>query len=139
MDLASVVERDCAEVQIRFPNGAATGVFFTLAGPEHARRRAIVQQMQRGMRKSFERTGKIKLDDPAEEVEKETEFLVACTLGWRTKETPGAFPYGGKPLAFSADAAREIYEDPERAWLRRFVKQSLDDGENFIGSSSSAS
>ncbi len=96
-------------------------VVFTLAGPEHPLRRKFMFDRQRKHRTSIMRTGKIQLDDPEQEEQDETEYLVDCVLGW-----------SGTGVEFSKDAARRVLEDPKRQWLRAQVRVALDERERFI-------
>jgi len=130
MDLNQIVEHDTGTFQLKHPvDGAPLGVAFTLAGPEHPVRQKLTLQLKRDLRRRVQRAGKLVLEDPEDEIAQETEFLVACTLGWKDLQIDG------KPFAFSPDAARALYEDGRFAWVRRQVAKALDDAEIFIGSS----
>jgi hypothetical protein len=133
MDLSRITEQDTATLELLDPKEKTPlGVAFTLAGPEHAKRRALTLTYQRMMRKQFSRAGRAQLQDPTEDREQETDLLVTCTLGWTT------FDLEGKPYAFSDANARALYENPKFAWLRRQVKAALEDFELFIASSPAA-
>lgn len=131
MDLTSLIENDTGNFQLKHPvDGAPLGVTFSLAGPEHPVRRKLALQASRDMRRRVQRAGKLVLDDPEDEIAQETEYLVASTLGWSDLEIDGA------KVPFSQAAARQLYENPKFAWVRRQVRKALDDAEVFIGSSS---
>jgi hypothetical protein len=133
MDLSRIVEQDSADYELLHPTERTPlGVIFILAGPEHEKRKAIVINFARDLRKRIGRTGKFMLEDPAGDEDRETDYLVAATLGWKDLEVEG------KPLPYSPDAARTLYSTPRFAWIRRQIKQALEDQENFIASSSAA-
>lgn len=137
-DLDDVVESDAQEMELQHPNtGAGMGIYFTLAGPEHPVRRSFLFKTQREQRQRFAKMkapniGKMLADgDPEDEEAQATDYLVLCTLGWRDLKIAGA------DVPFSKDAARAIYSDPKRAYVRRQVKAFLEDAANFISTSSS--
>jgi hypothetical protein len=133
MDLSQIVEQDSADYELLHPTERTPlGITFTLAGPEHAKRKQIALAFARDLRRRISRTGKLTLEDPAEDEDREIDYLVASTLGWKELEVDG------KAVAFSAAAAREIYAAPRFAWIRRQIKQALEEQENFIASSSAA-
>lgn len=112
--------------------GAAFGATITLAGPEHPVRQRFLMDRTRRMRAAVRKSGKLDVTDPLDDREEETDYLVACTLGWSGLER------GGMAVAFDAAAARQLYTDPKRQWLRSQVKAALDEAELFIGSSERA-
>lgn len=131
-DLFSIKQTDTTEYEILIPpERTKSGVIFTLAGPEHTKRRSIALQFSRHLRSKVNRTGRLTLDDPETEYERDTDYLVACTLGWKN------FDHEGKPFEFSSENARKLYEDRERAWLRSQIQEALNAQENFIVSSTS--
>lgn len=131
MDLNGIIENDTGTHELKHPvDGAPLGVFFTLAGPEHPIRQKIALQASRDMRRRVQKAGKLVFDDPEEEIEAETDYLVAATLGWKNLEIDG------KAADYSPGAARELYTNKRFAWVRRQVRKALDDAEVFIGSSS---
>lgn len=130
MDLNGIIENQTGRHELKHPvDGAPLGVMFVLAGPEHPVRQKIAMQVSRDMRRRVQKAGKLVLEDPEDELEQETEFLVACTLGWSALEVDG------KVLDFTPAAARELYTSSRFAWVRRQIRKALDDAEVFIGSS----
>lgn len=112
---------DSAEVRIKNPStGAPTPMVVTLAGPEHPDRKRITFAKQRRLRAGLAKTGKLQVGDPEEDEAEELDLLIACTLGWQ-----------GSPVAYSAKAARELYSDPKRRWLRDQVQTALQERELF--------
>lgn len=130
MDLATFTQHETAEYELETPAGEATGVRFLLAGPNHPARKARDRKvLARGLRE-FNRAGKRKLDeDPDEIVAQHTDFLVTCVLGW------SALEIDGKPVAYSGEAARELFEDPRFEWVRGQVTGALNDLTRFISGS----
>lgn len=132
LDLADYEDATSAEVRIKHPEtGAPTSMVITIAGPEHPARRRIAFDRQRKVRAQIQRTGKMQLQDPEDDLADDTELLVACTLGW------SGLVMAGQPVAHSAKAARDLYEDPKRRWLRAQVRAALDERELFIKRSAS--
>ncbi|MFD2112569.1 hypothetical protein [Thiorhodococcus fuscus] len=68
----------------------------------------------------------------AEKIERRSiDQLVAGTVGW-------AIEGQGGPIPFSPEAAREIYSDPKKLWLRNQVTAAIYDDSNFLGESKAA-
>lgn len=110
-----------ADVRIKNPTtGAPTSMVVTLAGPEHPDRKRITFAKSRRLRAALSKTGKIPVSDPEEDEQDETEMLVACTVGWV-----------GAAVPFSKEAARKVYSDPKRRWLRDQVLAALNERELF--------
>lgn len=131
LDQAAVLAE--AEIELKHPvTGVPVGVFVTIAGPEHERRKQRLFAMMRAQRAKIEKTGKFLASDPADDAADELETLVACTLGWRNMRAAGA------PIEWSAGACAALYADPKRAWVRDQVKQALDQRELFISGSATA-
>ena len=129
LDLDALVQTDTAVLVIRHPvTGAASATTVTIAGPEHPVRKAIVFGRMRAARKEFEKTGAIHVTDPVDDEADETDLMARCTLGWNLTA-------GGVPIEFTLDAARAIYGDPKRRWLRGQVKVGLDQLDLFISGS----
>lgn len=126
-DLDTFEDISAGDYTVKHPEtNQPTPIVVTLAGPEHPNRKKIAFAHQRRLRKVLQQTGKLQLADPEEEEADEVDMLVACTLGWK------GISIGGKPLAHSAEAARQIYSDPKRRWLRDQLKAALNEREHFI-------
>lgn len=119
-DWAEIEDVPTGEVRIKRPNGQPTSMVVQLAGPEHPDRRARAMQRQRKLRAEFSRTGRMPVSDPEDDEAEELDDLVANTLGW----TGAAEPY-------TRAAARALYADPKRRWLRDQVKAALDERHRF--------
>lgn len=104
---------------------APTTSTITLASPENPIRKKLDFARQRKMRADMQKTGKVQFTDPAEEQEEETEYLVACTVEWNLTQ-------GGVPLELSADAARKLYTNPKKFWVRSQAVAALNKSELFI-------
>lgn len=127
LDLDDFEDVTSADLRIKHPEtGAPTSVTITLAGPEHPDRKRILFARQRRMRNQLQKTGKLQLQDPADDEIDETDLLAACTLGW------SGIVVGGQPVVYSPQAALAIYGNPKRRWLRDQVKAALDERELFI-------
>ena len=126
-NLSEFQDTDSAEITIKHPaTGAPTEATVTIAGPEHPKRKAIVFDKQRKLRRQLTKTGKLEFTDPAEEEIEETDLLAACTLGW------SGIAVDGKESAFSREAAAKLYADPALRWFRAQVKAAMDERELFI-------
>lgn len=127
-DFASFEDTPTADVRIKDPKtGATTAMVVTLAGPEHPDRKRILFARQRKARAALSRTGKLTMSDPEDDEADQVDLLVACTLGWK-----------GAAVPFSPAAARALYNDPKRRWLRDQVQEALDQRELFTRSSAAA-
>ena len=111
-------------LRVRDQNGAPTPWATTLAGPEHPARTRRLSARQRRLRALLAKTGKLPTSDPEDDDAEQVDDLVACTLGWE-----------GSVLPFSPDAARKLYADSKRRWLRDQVQAALDERELFMHSS----
>jgi hypothetical protein len=126
-NLSEFQDTDSATVTIKHPaTGAPTEATVTIAGPEHPKRKAIVFDKQRKMRRQLTKTGKLEFTDPEEEELEETSLLAACTLAW------SGVGVGGKEVPFSKEAAEKLYADPALRWFRAQVKAAMDERELFI-------
>lgn len=126
-NLSDFQDAETAEVVIKHPaTGAPTDAVVTIAGPEHPKRKAIVFDKQRKLRRQLTKTGKLEFTDPVEEEVEETTLLAACTLGWK------GIAVGGKEIPFSQAEAEKLYADPALRWFRAQVKTALDERELFI-------
>lgn len=123
-DWTAIEDVDSAEVAIKDTAGRATPMRITLAGPEHPARRSIVHARQRRLRAAMARNGRLPVSDPEEDEAEQTDLLVAATLGW-----------SGAAVPYSPQAARALYEDPKRRWLRAQVQAALDERELFTRNS----
>ncbi len=124
---------ESSEIAIRNPqSGEPTGAVVTLMGPEHPRRKelefAIAKQARAKLVSAMTR-GRNAVDqaDPEEEDAQQTEMLAKCTVGWR-----GLADEAGKPLEFSKEAARQLFTNPKRRWLRDQLVAALADRDRFI-------
>jgi hypothetical protein len=127
-DFTAFEDTTTADVRIKNPaTGAPTPMVVTLAGPEHPDRKRISFAKQRRMRAGLAKTGKLQVGDPEEDEAEELDMLIACTLGWQ-----------GAPVAYSPKAARELYSDPKRRWLRDQVQTALQERELFTRASGPA-
>ena len=129
-DFDSVEVTETATLVVKDPTRAMapTPWVITLASEIHASRRAFDFKRQRvksaRLASSLGKGKGIPTDDP-EDIEHDLiDKLVACTLGWKGAKVP-----------FSAGAARTLYADPKRVWVRRQVIEALDDLELFTRSS----
>lgn len=110
---------------------APTTSTISLASREHQARKQIDMARTRKLRSAFNQTGKMPVSDPVDDYADETDYLVASTLGWNLTK-------GGAPLPFSADAARALYSDPKKQWVRAQVVVAINKSELFISSSAKA-
>lgn len=102
-----------------------------LASPEHESRKRIDLARTRKLRSEYSQTGKMPRTDPVDDIDDENDYLVAATLGWNLTQS-------GAPVAFSADAARKLYTDPKKQWLRAQALNGLRKTELFIKDSAKA-
>ena len=109
-----------------------TNSTITLASKEHPSRKKIDLAKTRKLRAAFLKSGGKGLNtDPLDDIDEETDYLVGVTLGWNLTQ-------GGKPLTFSADAAKSLYTDPKKQWIRAQVLDALNKNEVFIKASAKA-
>lgn len=116
-----------AVLRIKTPDGLPTAMSITLAGPEHPERKKRGFVRQRKFRQEFAKLGKMPVSDPADDYDDETDELVANTLGWEGARVP-----------YSAQAARALYVDPKRQWLRAQVAAALNERDRFTRSSAAS-
>lgn len=121
-----------AKVEIKDENSAPTGVFFEIAGSTHPKRKSILLGNQRRLQHQLQKTGKVTLDDPAEQELQARDNLVSFTLGWS-----GFTDEKGKEVPFSPEAARELYENDEYSWLVDQLNAALNEKERFMQRSAS--
>lgn len=111
--------------------GEPTTATITLASKEHPARKKIDMAKARKLRAAYVKTGKMPNSDPIDDLEEETDYLVSVTLGWNLTQ-------GGKELAFTAQAARELYTNTKKQWIRTQVLEALNKNELFIKGSAKA-
>lgn len=133
MDISNIADADTGEFQLTHPTtGEKLEITFTLAGEQHPKRRGLMRAYKRQLRQQVNRAGKMRLEeDPDVDFDRDTDYLVACTLGWEGLDYKGQSPY-----PYSPENARRLYEDSERAWLRAQVTEALNQQDLFIASSS---
>jgi hypothetical protein len=133
MDLNSITDIDSAEVVITDPTtGAPTDLVFTMAGPEHAKRKQLEMARARKIRRQVQKTGKVELGDPEDDLEDQIEMLVACTLGWIGLTDKGV------AVAYSDAAKQTLLNNEKLGWLRMQLLNALGERERFIKSSAPA-
>lgn len=131
LDLDAFEDLQASTLVLKNPvTGAPSTSTITIAGPEHPVRKKIMLDRSRKLRAEAQR-GTRAVTDPLEDIDVETDLMVGFTLGWSITQ-------GGAELAFSAAAARALYTDPKRQWLRAQVKVAIDQADRFIGSSQTA-
>lgn len=132
LDIGAFEDLPAGEYRVRNPQtGAPTAAVIMLAGPEHPLRKKAQFDRQRRIRTALATTGKMPVTSPEESEAEETDLLVEATIGWRGLRS------GGQDLAHSKEAARQLFTDPKRQWLRAQVRDALDQRELFIGASAS--
>ena len=128
-----ITDKHDADVELLHPvTRNPLGAAITIAGPEHPKRKSILADRARRIRRKLERTGKLKLDDPETEEADRIELLAGCTLGWS-----GLTGEDGTPLPFSTEAAADLYT--RVGWIRAQMEAAFDDRDLFIQDSSSTS
>lgn len=132
-NLKSIKQVFTAEVQIKDPNGEPLGVTFELAGPEHPERKRITFAQSRKFMKAYAKTGRAEMPEPEDAEAQKKDNLAAFTLGWK-----GLVDDKGVDIAFSKQAALDLYRDPEMAWLVDQLDSALGDKELFITRSAKA-
>ena len=126
MKVSQFEELDEARCELLHPiTGKPLGAAVRLCGPNSAKRKAIIADRARRIRRQVEKTGKLRLDDPEVEFDNNVAMLAACTLGWE-----GIDDDDGQPLPFSVGAAEQLYHGAD--WLRQQVQAAFDDKELFI-------
>lgn len=123
-----------AEIEIKDPEtGDPLGVFFTMAGPEHPKRKAIEHARQRKVRAGLQKTGKIELTDPAEDEEANIDMLTTATLGWR-----GFTDDAGVEVPYTPANVATLMADETKGWLRFQLTAAINERERFIKRSAKA-
>jgi hypothetical protein len=132
LDLDDFEDLATAELVLLHPKTKAkTTSTITLASAEHPARKNLDLARTRRLRAEFNATGKMPTRDPVEDIEDQTDYLVAATLGWNLTQ-------GGKPLEFSPAAARKLYTDPKKRWVRAQALEAINKNELFIAASAKA-
>ena len=126
-DPFSIEDVPTGELRVRNADGAPTAWVITLAGPEHPERKRRLFARQRRLRAAMVKTGKLPSSDPEDDDLEAVDELVACTLGWT-----------GSTLPYSADAARKLYADSKRRWLRDQVAAALEERSLFTRNSAAS-
>jgi len=137
MDLSTIGDADTGEFLPTHPQtGEKLGITVALAGTQHPKRRGLMRAFKRQVRQQVNRAGgKVRIEeDPDVDYDHDTDYLVTCTLDWK-----GLDYKGQKPYPYSAENARRLYEDTERAWFRAQVMEALNQQDLFIASSSANS
>lgn len=128
LDLDDAVFHESATLVVKHPvTGAPTTTRIVIASVVHPLRVSFRQAKQREVQKKMQLDGSYALPDPVEAEQDEADYLARCTLGW------SHLVVGGAELAYSTDAARKLYADPRRHWLRHQVRAALEAQELFIG------
>lgn len=126
MDIGEFENLMVADVFLKNPvTGAETASFIQLKGPENPDRVKIRNARIRRAQMDYQATEKVALKSPDEQYEEQTDDLVDATVGWRLK-------FSGKSHEYSPQAARLLYTDPLRAWLREQMLQALNQRTVFI-------
>lgn len=108
-----------------------TSTYIELASPEHESRKRIDLARTRKLRAEFAATGKMPSSDPLEDIEDETDYLVASCLGWNVTR-------GGQPVEFTPANVRALLTDPKKQWVRAQVRAGIHKTELFIADSAKA-
>lgn len=108
-----------------------TSTYIELASPEHESRKRIDLTRTRKLRAEFAATGKMPSTDPLEDMEDETEYLVASVLGWNVARA-------GQPVECTPANVRALLTDPTKQWLRGQVRAGIHKTELFIADSAKA-
>lgn len=108
-----------------------TSTYIELASPEHESRKRIDLTRTRKLRAEFAATGKMPSSDPLEDIEDETDYLVASVLSWNVTR-------GGAPVECSAGNVRALLTDPKKQWVRAQVRAGIHKTELFIADSAKA-
>lgn len=119
-NLRSIKTVDQFDLPIKDQDGTPTGVVFHLAGPTHPVRKAADQARSRRLINEANRSGRVRLPDPADAEAKRPKELAELTLGWS-----GYTDDAGQPVPFSVQTAEALYADPEMLWLVVQVDEGL--------------
>ena len=108
-----------------------TSTYIELASPEHEARKRIDLARTRQLRAEFSANGKLESRDPLEDIEDETNYLVASVLSWNVTR-------GGQPIECTPANVRQLLTDPTKQWLRAQVREGIHKTELFIADSAKA-
>jgi hypothetical protein len=110
MDISLITQKDTADCVIVDPvTGKDTDIVISLYGVSSSQYRNIAR--------------KLLADKSKDSVENDIEYLSVLTVGWKNIES------GGKPLKFSPENARKVYEV---STIRGQVIQFIHDVRNFL-------
>jgi len=132
-NLKSIKTLEVFEVEIKDDEGNATGVFFTLASPNHPIRKQMQLSINRKLIAHANKTGKVELPDPEDAEADKIKNLAQSTLGWR-----GYVNDEGEDVPFSLQAATDLYKAPEMSWLVDQIDNALVDKALFTKRSAKA-
>lgn len=131
LGVGAISDVTSAEFEVLHPlTQEGTGLFLTIAGPEHPLRKAAVAAAIREARSTAARrmtgSGRVMphFKDPEEEELEGRQELAAATLGWRHTKVP--LP------PFSQAGIAALYADPTKQWLVRQVMARMNDQTLFI-------
>ena len=125
-NLKKIKTLEAFDVEIKDEEGNGTGVFFTLAGPNHTVRRTAQLALNRKMIAQANKTGKVELPDPEDSEIDRLKNLANATLSWR-----GYVNDDGEEVPFSTATALALYQDPEMMWLVDQVDTALGAKDRF--------
>jgi hypothetical protein len=125
-NLKKIKTLEAFDVEIKDEEGNGTGVFFTLAGPNHTVRRTAQLALNRKMIAQANKTGKVELPDPEDSEVDRLKNLANATLSWR-----GYVNDDGEEVPFSTATALALYQDPEMMWLVDQVDTALGAKDRF--------
>ncbi len=108
-----------------------TNTFIELASPEHESRKRIDLARTRRLRAEFAANGKLETRDPLEDIEEETDYLVASCVGWNVTRAR-------QPVDFNEANVRALLTDPKKQWVRAQVSAGISKTELFIVDSAKA-
>ena len=125
-NLKKIKTLEAFDVEIKDEEGNGTGVFFTLAGPNHTVRRTAQLALNRKMIAQANKTGKVELPDPEDSEVDRLKNLANATLSWK-----GYVNDEGEEVPFSTATALALYQDPEMMWLVDQVDTALGAKDRF--------
>jgi hypothetical protein len=127
MDLKTLEQQDTGEFELKAPDGANTGIVFTLAGPTHPAREQLEKKRRAKGLRQLNRKGRAEItEDPDELQDMIVERVASCTLGWTDMSMDGgAYPY-------SQANAVALYSNPRFGWIVTAISAALDNTEVFM-------